>query len=151
AQLLQPACDDTRTHAFAVDQHEACVAHGDPLVCRLDELPARRVRGPGYRARGEFLRSAHVKQHRGAPGIVQPCFDLPGRSCSTAMPLRQGPGAGSKLGEPSRIYPVRVTPRGAALELETGENPTLRAILQRIHRVRDTEIDQRLRADDRAC
>ena len=75
-ELLQPARHDRRAHAFAVDQHEARVAHRHPLVRRLHELPAGRMHRAGKGARVEFLGRAHVQQYRRAGGIVEPALAL---------------------------------------------------------------------------
>ena len=42
-------------------------------------------------------------------------------------------------------------PLGIPFELQPGEGPTLRAVLERIDGVGDAKVDQRLRADDRSC
>ena len=151
AELAQPGRHHRRPHMLGVGQQQPRAPHPHPLVRRLDQLAARRVREARHGVGGKLLGRAHVEKVGRARGVREPGVGLAGSDefhlVGHGEPARaglelSGIGAGGGL--------VRIAPARAMLELEAGEEPALGAVLQRVDRIGQAEIDQRLRADDGA-
>jgi hypothetical protein len=81
---------------------------------------------------------------------VQPCPHRRGGGAPDCESLHEPSCRRLQRGQGGRTDGVGVLARGAALELEIGEHPPLRAVLQRDNGIRDAEVDKSLRADDAA-
>ena len=134
-----------------VGQQQPRAPDTHPLVRGLDQLAARRVHEARHGMGRKLLRRAHIQEIGRARGVCEP---------------RVGLGGGDEFhlvgrGEPARACLERsgigtvggfvgIAPARPMLELEAGEEPPLRAVFQRVDRIGDAQIDQRLRADDGA-
>jgi hypothetical protein len=111
------------------------------LIGSLDQLPAGRV----YRARNgpcfEFLGSTDVAQVGRAIHLLEPGLDLtrtcgPDTEAFCQLACRSLEG-----GQGSLVHAVRILACCAVLELEIEQVPALRAILERVDRIGNSEVD----------
>ena len=150
AHLAQPCAGHAGAHAGIVHQHDAGVAHADPLVGRLHQLPARRAdaAGPGDRRgiRRGRARPAHTacgrRRPRSGRGRSAPITPTPEPSAKAWARCRAvgsvfGRAGGEAVG-------------AAAVAAEPGQLPAHRAVAQRHHLVGDAGAAQAFGAHDAA-
>ena len=147
AQLPQPAGGHACARACIIHQHNARMAHRDPLIGGLHQLPTRRGTAAGHMPRRIFRRVAHI-QHIGAAR----CIRLPARQIRTraedhTMPLGEGIRAGE--GFRSTFRRALREARGlTAITGEAGQFPAHGAIAQRHHLIRNASTAERFSPHD---
>ena len=149
AELAQPAATTgARTCSASTSTSRAPLTPTHWSVAWISWPPGA-CTNPGTGVRGELFRRTHLEEVGRARSVREPGVGLGGSNefhtvyageLARARLDLGSIGAGGDL--------VAVAPARPMLEREPGEEPPLRAVLQGIDRVGDTEIDQRLRADD---
>ncbi|MNG97801.1 hypothetical protein D3C79_569240 [compost metagenome] len=149
AHLSQPAGHHRRAYAVVVEQHHPRLAYAQVEVGALDELAAGAMLGTGQAARGKLLRGAHIAQEQRTLWVLLPFSHLSRRHPLHRCLARQRGRSRPLLIK--RLAAVRcISLLAPVFQRQVDQVPALGAVFQRVHRVFDTQVDQRLRADDAA-
>ena len=149
AHLAQPRPGHAGADAGVVHQHDARVAHADPLVGGLHQLSAWRADAAGTVGGAVFGGIAHVEHIERAVGIVLEAGEVDGADHADAGFLRERLRALQRCRRGLRRA-GREPVGAAAIAAEAGELPAHRAVAQRHHLVRDAGAAQALGAHDAA-
>ncbi len=120
------------------------------MIGLLHQLPSRRTGEVGQVPGCVVFRRTHVEAIDGAPRRIQ-CGHVAHRDSAHARTIGDGTGPSARDVQGSVAHHGRGPAIGPALECLTGERPADGAVAQRRHRIRQTGVHERLRADDAAC